>query len=228
VFGDEARIRPMGLYTAYFTIPREPSDDTWARWYNAPGCRSMLLRPDNLGTIRAGLSFLSPPCGYERLGQDEQKDVLRRVFADAGWQVPRALAGLAETKDFYFEAIGQVRMPRWSRGRVALVGDAAYCASPISGMGTSLALVGAYILAGELSRHAGHAEAFAAYERLMRPYVARAQNIPSIAPRLASPKTRAGITLGHTVLRLATAPGVRRVLGRLLTPPSDAIALPDY
>ncbi|OJH35796.1 FAD-dependent monooxygenase [Cystobacter ferrugineus] len=228
VFGDEARIRSLGLYIAYFTIPREPSDDTWARWYNAPGCRGLVLRPDNVGTTRALLTFLSPPRGYERLGQDEQKDVLRRVFADAGWQVPRALAGLTGTQDFYFEAIGQVRMPRWSRGRVALVGDAAYCASPISGMGTSLALVGAYILAGELSRHESHAEAFAAYERLMRPYVARAQDVPSVAPRLANPRTRAGIALGHTVLRLATAPGVRQLLGRLLTPPAEIISLPDY
>lgn len=228
VFGDEVGFRSLGVYTGYFTIPREPSDDTWARWYNAPGRRSLFLRPDNLGTTRAALTFLSPPRGYERLGPDEQKDVLRRVFADAGWQVPRVLAGLAGTQDFYFEAIGQVRMPRWSRGRVALVGDAAYCASPISGMGTSLALVGAYILAGELSRHADHAEAFAAYERLMRPYVARAQDVPSLAPRLANPKTRAGIALVHGVLRLTTTPGVRRLLGPLLTPPSDALTLPDY
>lgn len=227
-FQGEAHIRSMDLYMGYFTIPREPTDDTWARWYNLPGSRSLLLRPDNVGTARAVLTFRSPPQGYERLGQDAQKDVLRRVFADAGWQVPRALAGLAGTQDFYFEAIGQVRMPRWSKGRVALLGDAAYCASPISGMGTSLAMVGAYVLAGELSRHEDPAQAFAAYERLMRPYVTRAQDIPKVAPRLASPKTRAGIAVGHAVLRVATAPGVRQVLGRLLVPPAESFTLPDY
>lgn len=227
-FQGEVDFRSLGLYMAYFTIPRTPTDGSWARWYNAPGGRSLLLRTDNLGTARAVLSFRGPPQGYERLKVDEQKDVLRRVFADAGWEVPRVLAGLAGTTDFYFEAIGQVRMPRWSHGRVALVGDAAYCASPISGMGTSLALVGAYVLAGELSRHSNHTEAFAAYERLMRPYVTQAQNIPSVAPKLASPKTRAGIALSHAVLRLATAPGVRQLLGRLMTPPAEAITLPDY
>lgn len=228
VFGGEAAIRSLGMYTSYFTIPREPTDDAWARWYSAPGSRSMLLRPDNLGTMRASLTFLGPPRGYERLGQEEQKDVLRRVFADAGWQVPRALAGLDQTTDFYFEAVGQVRMPHWSKGRVALVGDAAYCASPVSGMGTSLALVGAYILAGELSRHASHTQAFAAYERLMRPYVTQAQDIPSVAPRIGSPKTQLGITLVQSVVRLATLPGVRQLVGRLVVPPAEAITLPHY
>lgn len=227
-FQGEAAFRSLGLYMAYFTIPRGPTDDAWARWYNARGGRSVLLRSDNLGTTRAAMTFRAPLQGYERMGADAQKDVLRRVFADAGWEVPRVLAALDQTPDFYFEATGQVRMPRWSRGRVALVGDAAYCASPISGMGTSLALVGAYVLAGELSRHEDPAQAFAAYERVLRPYVTQAQDIPTMAPKLSTPKSRAGITLLHSVLRLATAPGVRQLIGRFITPPAEAITLPDY
>ena len=228
VFGDDVHIHPLGLYTSYVTIPRVDSDGTWARWYSAPGSRTVMLRPDNLGTTRALLSFLSPPRGYEKLGQAEQKDLLRRVFADAGWEAPRVLAALDSAPDFYFEEVGQVKMPHWTRGRVALVGDAAYCASPISGMGTSLALVGAYVLAGELARNADHGAAFAAYEKIMRPYVAQAQKIFPLAPRLAAPKTRAGIAFGRTVLRFATAPVMRRIMGRLLSPPADAIDLPDY
>ncbi len=228
VFADEVKIRSFGLYTGYFTIPRAASDGNWARWCNAPGSRTIMLRPDNLGTTRASMSFQGAPQGYEKLDPAGQKEILRREFAGFGWEAPRVLAAMESCPDFYFEAIGQVKMPRWSKGRVALVGDAGYCASPISGMGTSLALVGAYVLAGELMRHDDHLQAFAAYEAILRPYVAQAQGVPSFAPRLASPRSRAGIAVGYTVLRFATATLVKRLLGKLLTPGADAIELPDY
>jgi 2-polyprenyl-6-methoxyphenol hydroxylase-like FAD-dependent oxidoreductase len=95
-------------------------------------------------------------------------------------------------------------------------------------MGTSLGLCGAYVLAGELSRHADHISAFAAYEKLMRPYVTQAQNVPRFAPRLASPHSRLGITLGHAVLRMASSPGLKALLGKRLSPKASAIELPIY
>jgi len=228
VFGDEVKRRPLDLYTAYFTVPRQPSDGQVMRWQNLPGGRCVCLRPDNLGTTRAFLSFQQAPSGYEKLAQDEQKSLLKKLFADAGWETPRVLAALDDTTDLYLEAVGQVKMPRWSKGRIALLGDAAYCASPISGMGTSLGLCGAYVLAGELGRHADHRQAFATYEALMRPFVAQAQSVPKFAPRLASPHSRLGIALGHAVLRMATAPGLKKLFGKILSPKADAIVLPDY
>ncbi|MDT8910059.1 FAD-dependent monooxygenase [Amycolatopsis sp. PS_44_ISF1] len=232
VFADLARSRSFGLYTAYFTIPRTGSDGRWARWYNAPGRRVVLLRPDNHGTTRASLSFLHPQPGLDRLPVAAQHDFLRRHYADAGWETPRVLDAMDGTDDFYFESVGQMRLQHWSRGRIAAVGDAAYCASPLSGMGTSLALVGAYVLAGELARHHHHRDAFHAYETTMRPYVARAQKVPWIAPRLAAPKTRTGIALLNTVAglgaRLASRPVVSRLAGRITSPPADSIALPTY
>lgn len=228
VFGEAVKRRALDVYTAYFTLPRQPSDSQLMRWYNIPGGRCVCLRPDNLGTTRALLSFQEEPSGYEKLPVDEQKALLKRKFADTGWETPRVLAALDDTTDLYLEALGQVKMDRWFKGRIALVGDAAYCASPISGMGTSLGLCGAYVLAGELGRHADHGQAFAAYEKIMRPYVAQAQNVPKFAPRLASPHSRIGIAMGHAVLKLATAPGFRNVLGKLLSPKADAIELPDY
>ncbi|WP_085604477.1 MULTISPECIES: FAD-dependent monooxygenase [unclassified Pseudomonas] len=228
VFGDEVKRRPLDLYTAYFTVPRQPSDGQVMRWHNLPGGRCVCLRPDNLGTTRAFLSFQQAPSGYEKLAQDEQKSLLKKLFADAGWETPRVLAALDDTTDLYLEAVGQVKMPHWSKGRIALLGDAAYCASPISGMGTSLGLCGAYVLAGELGRHADHHQAFAAYEALMRPFVAQAQSVPKFAPRLASPHSRLGIALGHAVLRMATAPGLKKLFGKILSPKADAIVLPDY
>lgn len=228
VFGNEVKRRSFNLYTAWFTLPRAPGDAPDMRWFNAPGGLCVCLRPDNLGTTRALLSFQEPPGGYEKLSAHEQKSVLREKFGHLGWETPRVLAALDDADDLYFDQISQVKMDSWSKGRVALVGDAAYCASPISGMGTSLGMCGAYVLAGELGRHDDHKEAFAAWEKIMRPYVNQAQSVPGFAPRLASPHSRAGIAFGYAVLRMANAPLFRPLLAKFLTPKADAIVLPDY
>lgn len=99
-------IRYLDMYTAYFTIPYSESNGTWARWYNAPEGRMVLLRPENQGTTRAYLSFRSSPRDYEDLGQNGQKELLEKLFADAGFEAPRILRELKNTNDFYFEAIG--------------------------------------------------------------------------------------------------------------------------
>ncbi|MBB5867130.1 2-polyprenyl-6-methoxyphenol hydroxylase-like FAD-dependent oxidoreductase [Allocatelliglobosispora scoriae] len=230
IFGDQVRIRPLGLYTAWFTVPRIDTDTAWARWFNTTGGRAILIRPDNLGTTRAAMSFLSPPRGYEDMDRDQQRRVLRTVFHGVGWQAPRLLDELADT-DFYFEAIGQVTAPRWSTGRIALLGDAAYAPSPITGMGTSLALVGAYVLAGQLAAGGSHHDAFASYERIMRPYVDQAQKLPPGVPRIANPKSRIGLKIFHTGLRFAAGPIGSRIgglAGTLFSPPADKIDLPQY
>ncbi|WP_170313985.1 FAD-dependent monooxygenase [Streptomyces filamentosus] len=228
VFGDTTDIRPVGLTTAYFTIPREPSDGTWARWHNATHGRTATLRPDNRGTTRASLSYLSPPRGDERLAPDAQKQLLRRLFTGTGWEIPRILTAMDTADDFFLDSVIQVRMPSWSRGRVAVVGDAAYCASPLSGMGTSLALTGAYVLAGELAHHAHHGNAFARYEHILRPYITRAQHLPPGVPRIASPRTRAGVHALDAVLYAASRPRIAKALNRFLVPPADTFTLPPY
>lgn len=228
VFADIARTRSFGLYSAYFTVPRTASDGRWARWHNASGRRVVMLRPDNQGTTRALLSFLTPQTGLERLQFPAQKQYLRQRYAGVGWETPRVLDAMDDSPDFYFESVGQMYLQQWSRGRIAVLGDAAYCASPLSGMGTSLALVGAYVLAGELSRNRDHGVAFRSYEQVMRPYVTQAQKVPWIAPRLASPKTRTGIRILNTLAGLATHPRFGRIATRFTNPPSDAIDLPNY
>lgn len=222
------RIKGLGLRTAYFTIPHQPADGRWARWHNAPRHRSITLRPDNLGTTRAALSYLTPAQDDERLATTDQKQLLHRVFGGLAWEVPRILSEMDNASDFFFESVGQVHMPRWFTGRIAAVGDAAYCASPLSGMGTSLALTGAYILAGELAHHTDHHAAFTAYESTLRPYTARAQKLPPGTPRAALPRTRAGIALLNTVLRTATTKPASTLLARFLVPPADTLTLPTY
>lgn len=228
VFGSAPTIRPLGLNVSYLTIPRTAADSDWARWCNAPGGRTMTLRPDTKGTIRATMSFLSPPGADDGLTPDEQKALLREKFADAGWEAQRILTGLDQEADLYVEHIGQVKAPAWTSGRVALLGDAAYCASPISGMGTSLALVGAYVLAGEIAAHVDHSDAFRGYERIMRPYVSQAQQLPPGAPRIANPRTRAGIAVLNTAAKVGASRAFRAIGGRLFSPPADKIDLPDY
>ncbi|MDR6787881.1 2-polyprenyl-6-methoxyphenol hydroxylase-like FAD-dependent oxidoreductase/tryptophan-rich sensory protein [Sphingomonas sp. BE138] len=215
VFPDENEPRWMDLTIAYFTIPRTADDDRLWRWYNAPGGRSISLRPDRHGTTRAMLSIQQSPAGEQDWDAERQKAWLRQRFADAGWEAARVLDGLDRTGDFYFDVLRQVRMPRWSRGRVALTGDAAWCATPIAGIGTTLAITGAYVLAGELIRNADVASAFAAYERAMRPMVEDAQGVPKIAPRLLHPQSRTGIRLLHAALAVASRPAVRKATGSI-------------
>ncbi|MEU2729710.1 FAD-dependent monooxygenase [Streptomyces griseoviridis] len=234
VFGgldDAVGIRPVGLTTAYFTIPGEPGDGRWARWFNAPGGRVVTLRPDGRGTTRAALSFLSPPHAdesAEKLVPQAQKQLLHRVFREAGWETARVLAAMDTAPDVFLDRAVQIRMPRWSHGRVAVLGDAGYCASPLSGMGTSLALAGAYVLAGELAHHAHHEQAFNRYEEVLRPYAERAQKLPPGVPRVAMPRTRAGIRALHLALRAAARPRAVARLNRFLVPPADTFTLPCY
>jgi 2-polyprenyl-6-methoxyphenol hydroxylase-like FAD-dependent oxidoreductase len=102
---------------------------------------------------------------------EEQYKRTAAVFADGGWEVPRLLEAMRHAKDLFFDTVSQIRMPVWSSGRVALVGDAAFAPSFLSGQGTSLALVGAYVLAGELVSKDNPSDAFAAYEKITRPFV---------------------------------------------------------
>lgn len=90
----------------------------WVQWYNASGGRTILIRPDNQGTTRVFLAFHCTECDYEKLSPDVQKDLLRKVFVDAGFELRRILNGLQSANDFYFEAIGQVKIDHYSQGIV--------------------------------------------------------------------------------------------------------------
>lgn len=230
---DDVAVRETGLYGAYLTIPRTADDDAWWNWFHETGSRGVHLRPDNLGTTRAMLTFLSGVRGLETLGDADVRTVLRRTFADAGWVAPRIMRELGDGPGgapMYFDAVGQVTAPRWSSGRVVLLGDAAYCPSPLGGGGTSLALIGAYVLAGELASRPGDtAGALHRYEELLRPATEQAQKLPPLT--LANPRTRAGIRTLRTAFRAVASPVGKRVTGLLGATPTgavDAFRLPDY
>ncbi|HYF73771.1 MAG TPA: FAD-dependent monooxygenase, partial [Nocardioides sp.] len=179
VFGPRERfVRHLGLVVAFYTVPNTFGLDGWAFDHRASG-RWAGLRPvpDPTRAI-AMLSFPAPRFDIDHRDVAAQKRLLREQMAGFGWETPRILASLDETPDFYLDQVAQVVMEHWSRGRVGLIGDAAYSASPMSGAGTGLALVGAYLLAGELAAAGWDpAVGFAAYQQRMQDYVDANQEI---------------------------------------------------
>lgn len=228
VFPGENDPRWMDLTIAYFTIARTADDDRLWRWYHTTGGRSISLRPDQHGTTRAMLSLQKAPEGEQDWDLATQKAYLRERFADAGWQAARVLDGMDTTDDFYFDALRQVRMPRWHAGRVVLTGDAAWCATPLAGIGATLAVTGGYVLANEIARAATLEQALAAYADAMRPMVEQGQGVPKIGPRLMNPHSRLGIQLLHGALKFASQPSVQNIAAKLMTPSMKAPDLSRY
>jgi 2-polyprenyl-6-methoxyphenol hydroxylase-like FAD-dependent oxidoreductase len=235
-FGPEEKfVKPLGGYHAWFTAPDTVGLDGWYQMYQAPGGLNASMRPSHgPGTAKAGLAFRSDPLSYDRGDLDAQRELLAARFAGAGWQSDALLAAAREADDFFFDAFAQVQMDGWSAGRVTLVGDAGYCASPLSGMGTSLALVGAYVLAGELGASIdGGIEAerltgaLHRYEKVMRPYVDRCQDLPKGIDGYA-PKTAADIAATALVMKYMQRCPFRNIAERKWFTTADAIALPDY
>jgi 2-polyprenyl-6-methoxyphenol hydroxylase-like FAD-dependent oxidoreductase len=136
-----------------------------------------------------------------------------------------------EAEDFYMQEIAQVKMPHWTQGRVAVIGDAGYCPSPISGMGTTLAIIGAYILAGEIGASNGeYQSALAGYERKMKPYVVKAQSLPPGAPGVANPQTKWRIFLLHSAVGFVSWSRLPKVFSKdsSLLPEEKRLPLPEY
>jgi 2-polyprenyl-6-methoxyphenol hydroxylase-like FAD-dependent oxidoreductase len=146
-----------------------------------------------------------------------------------GWEVPSLLEGLAEAPEVYFDSIAQVHLSCYSRGRVCLIGDAAWCASPRSGMGTSLAVVGAYVLAHELGAARGdHAAAFANYQQLLSPYVARCQKLAIDALKLDGASSPWISRFRNVGLRLLRIPVVSKLVAGRSLAVGRSFTLPSY
>jgi len=176
-FGPDDRfVRHLGVYTAIFSLDNYLGLQNSGQLYSVPGKAANIFSARNNTEARAALHFASESLVYDRSDVEDQKRLVAERFAADRWQVPRLLKEMETAQDFYFDANAQVVMDRWSTGRAVLLGDAGYCAAPTSGRGTSQALIGAYILAGELAAASGrYTEAFAAYEAEMRGYVAEHQ-----------------------------------------------------
>jgi 2-polyprenyl-6-methoxyphenol hydroxylase-like FAD-dependent oxidoreductase len=235
VFGDEARfMHHLGLYLAVFTVPNEFGLDRWQLVHAGPGKSVTVTSERDGASARAIFFFASPPLSYDHRDLAAQQAIVARAFGREGWEVPRLLAAMPEAGDFYFDSVSQVRMDRWSAGRVVLAGDAAYCPSPLSGQGTSVALVGAYVLAaslaGSFAAGGGYQAAFARYQEVMSDFVAQNQQIAVGNAGRFIPASRRQIWLQnqtirtlpylpwkHLVLRAATK-GVRQAANAITLP----------
>jgi len=157
-----------------------------------------------------------------------QKAVLRKRFGGSGWECPRILERLDDATELYFDRVSQIEMPGgWTDGRVALVGDAAFCISFLGGQGSALAMTAAYILAGELGRADGdHQKAFARYQEIFGPFASMKQRAARRFSGAFAPKSTMSLFLRNQIVRLLSVPWVAHLTaGREF---SDAIALPDY
>lgn len=204
-FGPESPYRRfLNGHVSIFTIPNHLELDREVRLYNSPGRLVAMYHTPRARGAKALLLYRSEEeAGTDRLPAREQMRHLRETFAGAGWATDRILAEMEHARDFYFDSVTQIRMDSWSRGRVTLLGDAGYCPSPMSGQGTSLALVGAYVLARELAGHEHHAAALSAYEGRMRPFVDANQAIADTGMDFLAPRTRMGITARDLAVRAA-------------------------
>ena len=152
VFGEESRfLRDLGLYLCVYTVPNYLNLDRMEIQYSELGRIAAIWSSRGDANARACFGFAAPSIRIDLRDRVQQQEALRTVYKGIGWEVPRLLEMMPTVSDWYFDTAAQIQMPRWSQGRVVLVGDAAYCASPMSGQGTSIALIGAYVLAGELA-----------------------------------------------------------------------------
>lgn len=227
VFGAQEKFeRPLGYRVAAFeSAGYRPREDLAYVIYSKPGrmIARLALRDDRtlFLFVYADAADAAPH------DADAQRAGLHRTFGADGWEARAILAALDRADDLYADPVSQIRMDAWSKGRVALVGDAAFCASLVAGQGTALAMTAAYVLAGELARAQGrYAEAFAAYEARLRPYIEGKQ---AAALRFAdwfAPKTSRAIFLRNLAIKMFRIPGLAKwLVGRDI---AESMALPEY
>jgi 2-polyprenyl-6-methoxyphenol hydroxylase-like FAD-dependent oxidoreductase len=228
-FGPQSQFeRRLGYFVAAFEADGyRPRDDLAYVSYAIPGRQisRFALRGDRtmfLFVFRA--EHLKGP---EPRSLEERKRALHRLFDGTGWECARILAAMERIGEIYFDRVSQIVMPAWSKGRVALIGDAAACVSLLAGEGTGLAMTEAYVLAGELKRAAGdYASGFHRYEQRLRPFVEGKQQSARDFAASFAPKTAFGIWFRNQATKLMGIPAVaNRIIGTSLR---DDIDLPDY
>ncbi|HEY1551391.1 MAG TPA: FAD-dependent monooxygenase [Kofleriaceae bacterium] len=200
-FGPEANfVRELGLAMAIFSAPNDYGLDREQLLYSAIGRVASVKTAAGNATVKLSTFFSVEPGTFAQRSIDEQRELAARAFADAGWEFPRLVEAIATADDFYADVTCQVRMDAFVRGRVALVGDAAYCPSPLSGQGTSLAIVGAYVLAAEL-RGGDVAGALAAYQRRMLPFARANQDVALELAKGFMPHSGFGVWMRNLMMR---------------------------
>lgn len=229
VFGSEDKFEKyLGYAVAAFEVAGyRPRDELVFVSHSVPGKQvsRFTLRDD-----RTMFLFIFSADQHIRIGSDDlkaQKAILQAEFHAVGWECPHILAALDGCTELYFDNVSQIKMDTWTRGRVALVGDAAFCPALLAGQGSALAMAAAYVLAGEIADHDRQPEhGFRRYQELLHPFMTAKQESATKLAGSFAPKTEFGLFLRNQITKLLQFPVVAKLtLGRSLL---DRIVLPEY
>jgi 2-polyprenyl-6-methoxyphenol hydroxylase-like FAD-dependent oxidoreductase len=229
-FGPEAQFgRYLGYCFNLFSLPNDLGLSHEAISYAEPGRMAGVYAVGDSDTLHAFLIFAAAePPFLSDSAVDEQRQRTAEVFANGGWEAPRLVEAMQRSDDLFFDTVSQIHMPRWSSGRVVLIGDAAHAPSFLSGQGSSLALVGAYVLAGELAAHADPAEAFASYERITRPFVEANQALAGNGRSVLLPRTPEELDARNRALAAMQSSGEAELNGEQSRRVHSSLRLPPF
>jgi len=200
--------KSVGAFVAYFSIPKEDQDWPYSRLCHFPNRRILWIRPFGKESKMTSVYLIhahddAPTLRRANAAADrlKQKEGFAELYSGLGWETPRVIKQMMRAENFYSDELVQVKLQKWSQHRVVLLGDAAWAPSPFTGEGNQLAIIGAWVLAQEMSRNRSLV-AFEMYEKRLRSYVEDAQSIPlgGYAPRIFIPQTAWGIWLLRTIL----------------------------
>ncbi|KAK9420117.1 putative Oxidoreductase [Seiridium unicorne] len=224
-------VRSLGVALAYWNIPRSATDSNIRQVYVTPN-RWIFRRSHSPTETQAYFFFRddTPETkAIPKASTEKQKEFWISNFQGAGWQTERFIEGMKTTDNFYCQEAIQIKTKTWSKGRVVLLGDAAHCPSPLTGMGTTSALVGAYVLAGEICRHDNNLDlAFANYDRTLRPFVDEIQKLKPFQIQFMFPRTQFGIFILYLMVRLMCWLRVPDLINRFSNEDKGGWRVPDY
>ena len=194
-----AAFHSLGIHTAYFSIPRAEGEGGMAKWFNASESRAVLIRNGDRPMTQVYLFARNNAELFRQAYKEplaKQKDAFRKAYSGAGWEVDRFLGAMDDCDDFYAHEAGQIKIDPLYKSRVVLVGDAGYCPAPFTGMGTTLSLIGSYVLAGELAKHKNDiGPALKAYSEVVRSPVDEYQRLPPATINAMFPSSKFGVWL---------------------------------
>ena len=225
-------VRHLGVYMAYWLVPTVASDNKIAKATHAPGARMIMTRTHSPIESQAMFNIRADSDEMRSLPKapiEKQKEFWSSKFKDVGWVTPRLIAGMQTSENFYCQEIAQVRTDTWYKGRVVLIADAAHCPSPMTGMGTTSALVGTYVLAGEISQNSDNLDkAFTNYDKTLRPFINEIQWLPKWTLSLLLPKTQLGISVLHFVASVLCFLRIPELFSRFSGEERAGWKLPEY
>jgi len=213
IFGSETQFEKYyGYYTSSYTLENYSYEGRAFSMCNVPGKQVAVYAYSDNRTATLFV-FASPErLKYDHHDVEKQKQFLKDEFMNIGWKCPEILSKIDSSSDFYFDPISQIKMDNWSKGRITLVGDACDCPSLLSGKGSTLAMVGAYILAGELRLANGNYEtAFKQYEDIFKPFISKKQKSAQGFAKSFVPKSNFGIWVRNQALKLMSLPFISKL-----------------